>query len=178
MAKFKSFSEFKEDYENKGFIDKVSTRHYPLKELNPKQLQRYYLQYIKKWDKAYGGGILDEAKEQSEDSKLSEYVRERDGGCRIVKIFTQDELTEWNMNHNGLGRVLDAAHVFGKGAFPWMRLDKKNVVTLNRFSHACLDKGKSPVNGKIITEEQRIAWWRRIVGIDWDYLEMRSKERN
>jgi hypothetical protein len=180
MTKFKSFSEFKDDYEEDGFIDKVSTRHYPLKQLNPKQIQRYYLQYVKKWDKAYGGGILNDAKEQSEDSKLSALVRERDSGCRLLKILTLDERGEWEKNHNGLGGILDAAHVFGKAAFLWMRFDEKNVVTLNRFSHDCLDRGKSPINGKMLTDSQRITWWQRIVGDDWEYLELqlRQRERN
>jgi hypothetical protein len=180
MVKFKSFSEFKGDYEEHGFIDKVGTRYYPLKQLNLKQIQRYYLQYVKKWDKAYGGGILDDAKEQSEDSKLSAIARERDGGCRLLIILTAGELAEWEMNHNGLGGILDTAHVFGKAAFPWMRFDERNVVTLNRFSHDCLDRSKSPVNGNMLTDCQRKVWWQRIVGYDWSYLELRScqRERN
>jgi hypothetical protein len=172
-AKFKSFFEFKEDYEKFGFIDKISTRYYPLKQLNPKQIQRYYLQYVKKWDKTYGEGILENTggrNEQSEDSRLSAFVRERDGGCRLLKLLSTEERAEWQKNQNGLGGILDAAHVFGKGAFPWMRYDEKNIVTLNRFSHNCLDNGKSPVNGKQITDTQRNAWWRRIVGNDWEYL--------
>ena len=177
-VKFKSFSEFKEDYDKKGFIDKVSSRYYPLKKLNPKQIQRYYLQYIKKWDKKYGGNILDDAKEQSEDSKLSAFVRERDDGCRLLKILTAEEFAEWEKNNNGLGNILDAAHVFGKNAFPWMRYNNRNVVTLNRFSHSCLDKGKSPVNGKSITHEEQKAWWIRIVGNDeWDYLKEQASKR-
>jgi hypothetical protein len=177
-VKFKSLIEFKNDYEKKGFIDKVSTRYYPLKKLNPKQIQRYYLQYIKKWDKKYGGNILDEEKEQSEDSKLSAFVRERDSGCRLLKILTADELAEWEKNNNGLGNILDAAHVFGKNAFPWMRYNDRNVVTLNRFSHSCLDKGKSPINGKAILDEQQKAWWIRIIGKEeWDYLKMHSSKR-
>jgi hypothetical protein len=178
MVKFKSFSELKEDYEENGFIDKVSTRYYPLKQLHPKQIQRYYLQYIKKWDKAYGGGILDIAKEQSEDSKLSAFVRERDGGCRLLQVLSKEEIAEWEENQNGLGHILDAAHVFGKGAFPWMRFDKKNIVTLNRFSHTCLDTGASPLNGKTITDSQRKSWWQRIVGKDYEYLEIQSRNRN
>jgi hypothetical protein len=178
-VRFKSFYEFKEDYEEDGFIDKISTRYYPLKQLNDKQIQRYYLQYAKKWDKAYVRDIMDATKEQSEDSKLSAFVRERDRGCRLLKILTADEQAEWEKNHNGLGGLLDAAHVFGKAAFPWMRFDEKNVVTLNRFSHYCLDRSKSPVNGEILTDDQRKAWWQRIVGNenDWEYLELLSRQR-
>jgi hypothetical protein len=179
MVKFKSLLDFKRDYEKDGFIDKVCSRYYPLKKINAKQIQRYYLQYVKKWDKAYGGNILNDAKEtskilqeQSDDSRLSALVRERDCGCRLLKVLTPEEILEWNINHNGIGCILDAAHVFGKGAYPWMRYIEKNVVTLNRFSHNCLDNGKSPINGNKINDDQRILWWQRIINnkSDWDYL--------
>jgi len=174
----KSFSEFNKEYENRGFIDKISSRYYPLKRLNPKQVKRYYLQYVRKWEKAHGAGVPGTAVGQSEDSKLSAFVRERDGGCRVLKILSEEELEEWRTNHNALGNILDAAHIFGKGAYPWMRFDDKNVVTLNRFSHNCLDNGKSPINGKSITDSERAGWWRRIAGKDWEYLKIRARERN
>jgi hypothetical protein len=174
MEKFKSFDDFKEDYEEYHYIDKVSNRYYPPKLLTVKQLQRYYLQYAKKWERACDKGKkIDEAKGQSLDSKLSAFVRKRDGGCRLLKILSSEEKSEWKKNQNGFGMILDAAHVFGKSAFPWMRFDDKNIVTLNRFSHNCLDTFKSPINGRPITDEQRKEWWRRITGNDWEYLESR-----
>jgi hypothetical protein len=173
MAKFKSFSEFERDCLDSGFVDKVSSRYYPAKRLNHKQIQRYYLQYIKKWDKAFGDGVLDKSEEQSKDSILSAFVRERDGGCRLLKVLSGEERAEWESNHNGLGWMLDAAHIFGKAAFPWMRLDPKNVVVLNRFSHSCLDNCKSPIDGKAITDDRRKEWWKRIAGGDWEYLNSR-----
>jgi hypothetical protein len=174
MVKFKSYEEFKSDYEEDRFIDKVSSRYYPHKPLNIKQLQRYYLQYSKKWRIAYEKEFWRDLKEPSEDSKLSAFARERDGGCRLLKLLTLEEFTEWQKNQNGLGGILDAAHIFGKNAFPWMRFDKKNVVTLNRFSHNCLDNGKSPINGKSIPYDLREAWWQRIAGDDWEYLNLLS----
>jgi hypothetical protein len=166
-AKCKSFFEFKHDFDQRGFIDKVCTRYYPSKQLNLKQIQRYYAQYVKKWNRTYCGVV----KEQSADSKLSAKVRERDCGCRLLKILTAEERAEWEKNHNGLGGILDAAHIFGKAAFPRMRFDEKNIVLLNRFSHDCLDRGKSPINGKILTDSQRKMWLQRIAGEDWAYLE-------
>jgi hypothetical protein len=183
MAKFKSFGEFSNNYEKEGFIDKVSTRYYPLKKLTIKQIKSYYLGYIKKWDKKYGDNLLTDngipsQKEQSEDSKLSVFVRERDGGCRLLKLLNNYEYAEWEHSHNGLGNILDVAHVFGKGAYPWMRYDPRNVVVLNRFSHSCLDSGKNPLNGKAISEERRQWVWERIVGKDdWEYLKQRSLNR-
>jgi hypothetical protein len=174
MVKFKNYEDFKADYEKYHYIDKVSNRSYPQKPLNEKQLQRCYVRYAKKWNKAYAGVMLERVKGQSEDSKLSALARERDGGCRLLKALSAEERAEWQKNQNGFGGILDAAHVFGKGAFPWMRFDEKNVVTLNRFSHSCLDNGKSPLDGKAITDDQRKAWWRRIAGDDWEWLDARS----
>jgi hypothetical protein len=170
MAKFKSYEDFKDDYEKYHYIDKVSNRYRPSKPLNDKQIQRYYSQYAKKWKKAYGDRSAGNIKSRPNDSRLSAFVRERDGGCRLLKLFSAEERAEWQKNHNGLGLILDAAHIFSKSAFPLMRFDEKNVVTLNRFSHNCLDTGKSPVNGKQITCDQKKAWWRRIAGDDWEYL--------
>jgi hypothetical protein len=174
MVKFNSLEKFKSDYEKFHYIDKLSTRYYPQKSLNEKQIQRYYSRYVNKWEKAYRDEIQKNNKPQSDDSKLSAFARERDGGCRLLKVLSSEELSEWQKNQNGLGGILDAAHVFGKSAFPWMRFDERNVVTLNRFSHNCLDTCKSPVNGKAITDEQRKAWWRRIARGDWEYLNLLS----
>ena len=177
MVKFKSFFEFVENYEEEGFIDKVSTRYYPFKKLNPKQINRYYLQYVKKWNKQYGDKNLGINDEQSEDSKLSAFVRARDKECRLLKLLTKNEFDEWRSNQNGLGRILDAAHIFGKNAFPWLRYDDKNVVTLNRFSHNCLDQGKSPISGKSISLMELDSWWKRIAGDDWEYLLIQKKQK-
>jgi hypothetical protein len=176
MEKFKSYEDFKDDYEEDHYIDKVSCRYYPQKPLNKKQIQRYYLQYVKKWERVYGGGVPEKVKVQSDDSKLSALVRERDGGCRLLKLLSPEEMSEWNKNQNGLGGILDVAHIFGKGAFPWMRFDNRNVIVLNRFSHGCLDNGKSPINGKIVTDEERKLWWQRIVGDDWEYLNRKASK--
>jgi hypothetical protein len=177
MMKFKSYDDFKDDYEEYYYIDKVSNRYYPRKLLNEKQIQRYYSQYAKKWDKMYGNKITEYDKERSADSKLSAFARERDGGCRLLKLLSAEENAEWQINQNGFGGILDAAHVFGKSAFPWMRFEEKNVVVLNRFSHSCLDNGKSPINGKPITDERKKLWWERITGSDWPFLERLSRIR-
>jgi hypothetical protein len=175
MGKFKTYEEFKDDYEEYHYIDKVSNRYYPQRPLNTKQLQRYYLQYVKKWDKANSKND-NKSGDKSRDMLLYEKIIERDKGCRLLAVLTFVERRIWDEHQNGMGGILDGAHVFGKGAYPWMRYEVKNVVTLNRFSHSCLDSGKSPINGKTITDEERKSWWRRIVGDDWEYLTRRANK--
>jgi hypothetical protein len=175
MVKFKSYEDFEADYEKHNCIDKVSNRYYPQKPLNKKQIQRYYSQYMRKFEKAKPRGMC---KAGSEDSKLSAFARERDGGCRLLRMLSFEEFNEWNRNQNGLGVILDVAHVFGKGAFPWMRYDERNVVLLNRFSHNCLDACKSPINGDQLTLDLRNAWWKRIVGDDWEYLRRKANRKS
>jgi hypothetical protein len=175
MAKFKSFEEFKDDYEESHYIDKVSNRYYPSKHLNEKQLQRYYLQYSKKWDTANAKKEI-KPTEKSEDMLLYEKVFERDQGCRLLAVLNHSERMIWNEHQGGVGNVLDGAHVFGKSAYPWMRYEPRNMITVNRFSHSCLDLNKSPVDGQPISLEEKKKWWQRIIGInDWTFLEELSQ---
>jgi hypothetical protein len=109
---------------------------------------------------------------------LYESILERDQGCRLLSVLTFSERTIWNDHQNGMGGILDGAHVFGKNAYPWMRYESKNIITINRFSHSCLDLNKSPVNGHPISLDEKIKWWQRIIGKkDWDYLEELSRNR-
>jgi hypothetical protein len=177
MEKFKSYEDFKDDYEEDHFIDKVSNRYYPQKPLNIKQIQRYYLQYVKKWRKA-NSKIEFKSTDKSDDLLLYENILERDKGCRLLSILIVSERIAWNSHQNGMGGILDGAHVFSKGAYPWMRYEPKNVVTLNRFSHSCLDLNKSPIDGHLISTIEKIKWWQRIIGKEtWDYLEELSRNR-
>jgi hypothetical protein len=177
MGKFKSYEEFKDDYEEYHYIDKVSNRYYPQKPLNEKQLQSYYLQYAKKWDKANSRMEI-RTTDKSDDMLLYENILERDQGCRLLSVLTVSERIIWNDHQNGMGAILDGAHIFGKSAYPWMRYDPKNVITINRFSHSCLDLNKSPVDGHSISRNEKIEWWQRIIGKkNWEYLEELSRNR-
>jgi hypothetical protein len=177
MAKFKSFEDFKADYEEYHYIDKVSTRYYPSKHLNEKQLQRYYLQYAKKWEAENikkGSAFF----EKSEDMLLYEKILKRDQGCRLLAVLNSSERFIWNKHQGGMGSILDGAHVFGKGAYPWMRYEPKNMITINRFSHSCLDLNKSPIDGHSISADEKKKWWKRIIGmIDWKFLEELSRHQ-
>lgn len=176
MGKFKSFEEFKADYEKYHYIDKVSNRYYPRKVLNEKQLKTYYLQYVKKHEKAVSmpKAVMNK---KSDDLILYEKVLDRDKGCRLVAVLSPSEREVWGRHHNGMGKILDGAHVFGKNAYPWMRYELKNVITINRFSHSCLDLSKSPLDGHSISADEKGAWWKRIVGEDYRYLELLSRKK-
>lgn len=170
MAKFKSFKEFEADYHEYNYIDKVSNRYYPLNSLNNKQIQRYYLQYVKKWNKANAKPETT-PHEKSADLLMYEMVLARDKHCRLLAVLSPSERAVWNEHQNGMGDILDGAHVFGKGAYPWMRYESRNIILVNRFSHSCLDLGKSPVDGHSVSAEEKQAWWQRIIGQEeWNYL--------
>jgi hypothetical protein len=177
MEKFKNYEDFKDDYKKYHYINKVSNRYYPQKPLNKKQIQRYYLLYVKKWEKA-NSKIEFKSTDKSDDLLLYEKIIERDKGCRLLSILTISERIVWNDHQNGMGDILDGAHIFGKGAYPWMRYELKNIITLNRFSHSCLDLNKSPVDGRSISVNEKVEWWQRIIGKqDWDCLEKLSRIR-
>lgn len=176
MARFKSRGEFIEAYRSRGVIDKVSRVMRPPNPLNDRQLDRCYESYVRKWTRA--DAKPRRGKSEAADAELSRLARERDGGCRLLAALTEDERAEWARHEGGLGWTLDAAHVFGKGAYPWMRLDPDNVVLLNRFSHRCLDTGLSPISARPISMDERRAWWRRIVGEErWARLTEKSLAR-
>lgn len=184
MMKFKSYEAFEQDYKKYRYVDKVSSRYYPQHSLNEKELKSYYEQYVKKWHatsikikktvKSTTSAKIqkDQKKEKSKDMLLYETVIRRDKTCRLLAILTPLEREIWKRHQNRLGHILDGAHVFGKGAYPWMRYEAKNIVLLNRFSHSCLDTGKSPIDGHQISFEEKEAWWQRIVGVEeWYFLE-------
>lgn len=172
MTKIKSFKEFSEEYSRTGLIDRVYHKIRSVKEQNCKQLKRHYERYLVLWNKLAEKSNNQFIDSQSKDSCLSAFVRNRDNGCRLLSVLTENELNEWGANHNGIGLILDAAHVFGKNAYPKLRYNKNNIVTLNRFSHSLLDTGRNPLNGCVITAEDKENWWRRIVNNDevWEAL--------
>jgi hypothetical protein len=102
----------------------------------------------------------------SKDQIIRMECQKRDKNkCRLMRVLTHNEIHELFQNSMPvLVNKLDAAHVFGKNAYPKMRFIIDNVVLLNRVSHGWLDASKSPINGKPITAEQKRDWWERIVG--------------
>ena len=94
------------------------------------------------------------------DDDMIKDCRERDRGCQYLKYLKRVGLANDLYSKAGsLVEVLDVAHVFPKGAFPWMRHDSWNVVLLNRYTHSMIDQGKHPSTGKPITPLQREVFW-------------------
>lgn len=161
----KTYEEFVSFYKSKGILDMGTSIRRPSKPLNDRQLQRAYEQYLHKLEIQKEKIKTKQSQSRSRDSELSEFVRNRDGNkCRLVWLLSDTEYQEWLSNQGGQGSTIDAAHVFGKNAYPWMRYIPENVVCLNRFSHNSLDTYRSPLNGKIISKEEHENWWKRIVG--------------
>lgn len=161
----KTYEEFVSFYKSKGILDMGTSIRRPSKPLNDRQLQRAYKQYLHKLEIQKEKIKAKQSQPRSRDSELSEFIRNRDGNkCRLVWLLSDIEYQEWLSNQGGQGSTIDAAHVFGKNAYPWMRYIPENIVCLNRFSHNSLDTYRSPLNGKIISKEEHENWWKRIVG--------------
>lgn len=174
----KSFEQFEKDYRRTGFLDMGTCTRRPSKPLNDNQLQTAYKQYQHKVE-VQKTKAASTSKGPSQDALVRMEIEARDGGrCRLLTILTRSEQQTLYENSAGIHKTLDAAHVFGKNAYPWMRFDPRNVMLLNRFSHNMLDTGKSPITGKMISADEHDYWWERIVGHDeWEYLLDQSVRR-
>jgi hypothetical protein len=171
-----SFEEFKDYYEQTGLVQAGKSRAIK-KIVNEKQLHTAFKSHLQKVIKAT---VKVETKHISisGDQILRVECMERDHNtCRLLSRLTILEEHDFNQNANFLKKKLDAAHVFGKNAYPHMRYMLDNIVILNRISHNWLDICKSPINGKPITKEERAQWWKRIIGASlYETLEKISRE--
>lgn len=99
---------------------------------------------------------------------VREEAMERDDySCQLCAQLSLEEYDAL-VAQVGLGVVhnIDPAHVFGKGSHPHIKYDVDNLVTLNRWSHSCLDSQKHPITGKMIAADEKRAWWILIIGED------------
>jgi hypothetical protein len=105
------------------------------------------------------------SKDDLEWVALKEKVIKRDKSkCRLSSILSlKEHLLLMKCGPLKMLRTLDPAHVFSVSTHPELCYEELNVVTLNRFSHTCLDNGLSPITGHIITREESIGWWKKIV---------------
>ncbi len=175
----KEYIQYYEDYGR--CIDETMTRKNPHRLATLKTKFKTYLKKQKVLDAKSrtetGEPVL--FKQDEKWIELREKVFKRDKGCLLLKSIHPTEAYLLRKYSGGLHHIIDPAHVFGKGAFPFMKYDLDNVISLNRFSHSMLDSGKHPLTGKMLHKEQQRSWWIRIIGINkYEELEERSKRRN
>lgn len=160
----KTLEQFIQFYQQRGYLDMGTTIRKPSKPLNERQIKTAYDQYVRKTERQKQKQSEKRNQPMSKDAELSIFVRKRDGNqCRLLRLLTPREYALWKEHYGGQDTV-DAAHVFGKGAHPWMRYDPDNIVCLNRFSHLSLDTYRNPLTGSTISKEEHEMWWKRIIG--------------
>jgi len=132
----------------------------PKNKLNEKQIKTQYDKYIKK---------LNDKKEFEVDEKwikVREEVFNRDGYCQLFDKLNAIELSFIKESLFYDTKIIDPAHVFGKGAYPHLKYDPENIVSLMRLFHSRLDSYHNPITGEPIDKLEHENWWRRIVGND------------
>lgn len=92
--------------------------------------------------------------------------------CRLLSVISyRDYLILKATAPKNMLETLDPAHIFSVGAHHEETYNKDNIVTLNRFSHTCLDDMKSPITGDLISREERDDWWKLIAGKQWERIQ-------
>ena len=93
--------------------------------------------------------------------------------CQLM-YFLPDEYVELRNHLQGL----DPCHVFGRGAYPHMKYDLDNIVSLHRLFHSRLDEYRHPFTGDSISHKEIYEWWKKIVGAKrYHDLLKRSEQR-
>ncbi len=171
-----TYEQFLQHYDKYGKC--INQINKPKKTLNEKQLWSAYRRYNKSENKKeekklkiLEGKLVDDKWEQ-----IKQEVSVRDNyKCRLLSILNPFEKMALKGNAGYLAKLLDHAHVFGKGAYHHLRYDKKNIILLNRYSHSMLDSQKHPINGWSILAEEKENWWKKILGkISYNILKERS----
>lgn len=144
---------------------------------NKKELKTKYGKYTrllskttkipKKTNKAF---VIDE-----EWARLKGFVERRDKNeCQLYKVLSTEEKDIIFNDLRGPMMRLDGAHILSRARRPDLKYDNNNVILLSRLFHSRLDSFHDPVTSKPITEEQRVGWWKRIVGEEY-YNNLESK---
>jgi hypothetical protein len=103
------------------------------------------------------------------DVKQRVFKRDRNH-CRLFNILTFKETLIFQKINNNKPLNLDPAHILEVSLYPQYVYEDCNIVTLNRTSHEFLDSCRDPITGQPITKEERNAWWKKILGKQWDKL--------
>lgn len=171
-----TFEDFCSFYEERGFLPNDVGRR--KNTLNEKQLYTRFQKYLKSEEKKRQALERYYSKDEKWEELKSHLDLSKCTLCERLKYFMAfDSLEELQLSAGHLITIIDPAHIFGKGAYPHMKYDIDNVVSLNRFSHSMLDQNRDPINGNPIKSEEVKQWWTIIVGLD-RYEELFSRSRN
>ena len=130
-----------------------------VKPLNDRQLATRYDRYARREDAREEklAGLRDRV---NPDAELIRQCRDRDQSCVFIKFLGDSpRIRELELKAGPFLTTLDVAHVFGKGAYPWMRRELENVVLLNRYSHSMVDQGKHPIDGTPMDPYAKESFW-------------------
>ena len=178
MSNTYSFNEFKDHYKKYGKT--LNQMNRPKNTLNDSQLTSLFNKYLKQEEKKFfkirkdlaksfvkvTDEMIEEAIDQEWEDVKSDVFKRDDYHCQLLSSnLTDSEKMDFNINApSELLCILDPCHIFGKGAYPHMKYDKDNIVTMNRFSHSCIDQCCNPITGKQINDGERERWWVYIIG--------------
>lgn len=102
--------------------------------------------------------------DDKEWKKVKEEVKKRDKGLdRMIRICTPVEFVILKRNAGPLLNILDPAHIIAVSENLSGTYLPFNIITLDRWSHTCLDEFKDPITGKNITKEEVNKWWKRLL---------------
>lgn len=105
-------------------------------------------------------------KDDEEWKKVKAFVSQRDKNkCRFMRVISAKEaIAVQKIAPANQLRILDPAHIAPVGRYPHLVYEPRNIVLVCRWVHECLDNCKSPITGGNITQEEREAFWLKIVG--------------
>lgn len=166
-----TYEEFEESYKKYGRCPGQSGR--PKNKLNDKQIKFLYDKHILKLEQKK------EFKIDEEWIKVRSEVFDRDRNhCQLMDKLNSDQYNKIKDSLFAETRIIDPAHVFGKGAYPHMKYDVDNVVCLSRLFHSRLDSYHDPISGESITNYVHNNWWIKIVGKQqYEILKRRALKR-
>lgn len=174
----KSLEEFISFYEFYGYC--INDCVFRKNRMNKKQLKSRYNKYISS-EKIK---ILRMERLQEKDFKWEDLKSKIDlTTCSFLSLLEREqrfkEVGFLKEKANILLKIIDPAHIFGKGAYPHLKYDVDNIAPLNRFSHSMLDQNKDPITGENISFEKKMEWWIYLIGkekMDQLYLKAMRRE--
>ncbi len=135
----------------KNFKSKVCEKDYKIK--------KCYEKYVEKFENNINLIKIDEKWEE-----VKQNVDIRDNyKCQLICKLNVKELDLLYKHGNiSLIKILDHAHVIGRGANVKLKYDLDNIWTINRQSHLWLDQMCSPLTGEPISNTECETWWNYI----------------